>query len=118
MARRGFSTTGMVLCVAAAFGCSGQTSAPLSPTGTSPNTEAAADGSTLKVSAPQLVSPIGGGRLDTTSPQFVVNNSTARFTSNPTLRYEIEVQTTTGQTVSKASVSGGTAGQTRWTIPA
>jgi hypothetical protein len=68
------------------------------------------------VNAPQLVSPVGGGRLDTTSPQFVINNSAARFTSNPTLRYEIEVQSTSGQVVSRTSVSGG-SGQTRWTIP-
>lgn len=117
MARRFFSTTGLGILMTAALGCTGQSGAPLSPTGTSQSTEAASDGSTLKVSAPQLVSPIGGGRLDTTSPQFVVNNATARFTSSPSMRYEIEVQSTTGQTVSRASVVGGSGGQTRWTIP-
>src|SRR5687768_13910455 len=86
MVRKFFSTAGVVLWVVAALGCTGQADAPLSPTATSPITDAAADGSTLKVSAPQLVSPTGGGRTDTTTPQFVLNNASARFTNSPSIR--------------------------------
>jgi hypothetical protein len=103
--------------LAGTLGCTGQSGAPLSPSNQPFSTEAAADGSTLKVSAPGLVSPIGGGRIQTTSPEFVLNNSAARFTSTPSVRYEIEVQTTAGQTASRATVFAGSGGQTRWTIP-
>ncbi|HTM34644.1 MAG TPA: hypothetical protein VL263_25220, partial [Vicinamibacterales bacterium] len=57
-----------ILTIAA---CSGSPMSPTAPSATTGgSTAAAADGSTLKVTAPSLVSPIGGARITTRKPQL------------------------------------------------
>jgi len=72
--------------------CSGQPGAPTSPTSLDPSgSQANADGSTLKVTAPVGVSPTGGIEIDDTSPDLVINNSTGKFVQNLALTYVFEV---------------------------
>ncbi len=79
--------------------------------------DAAADGSTLKVSAPTLQSPIGGVRLDNLEPVFRIQNSSARFASTPALSYRFEVQTMAGAVVATSGLVAAGSGTTMWELP-
>lgn len=79
--------------------------------------DAAADGSTLKVTAPTLQSPIGGVRLDNLEPVFLVQNSAARFGSTPALAYRFEVQTMAGAVVATSGLITAGSGTTMWELP-
>ncbi len=105
-----------VYCSAAAMlvlavACSDAPKSPASPSSTSPvSGEAAADGSTLKVTAPAAQSPVNGAQPQ--SLTFVAGASTAQFpgASVPPLSYQVEVKNAGGTTV--CTGSGGAAGST------
>jgi hypothetical protein len=106
------SAVALALCCYTASACSVSTPAAPAPPGVS--SSAAADGSTLKVGAPTLVSPIGDAVV--TSAQQVtltIAAVTAQFGGNPTLRYDFELQTDGG-----AAVTSGSAAGTTFTVPA
>lgn len=94
-------------------------STPTSPAAASSATAAAADGSTLKVTAPTLQSPINGIRLDNLEPVFRVQNASARFGGTPeTMTYRFEVQTMAGAVVATSIQVPSGATTTSWEIPA
>ncbi len=89
---RTFALTGLAALVALTLACTGDPAVPLSPSagGGPGGTNAAADGSTLKASAPAPVSPINGQK-----PEFglelKITNSTTTFAKNVPLTYRFEI---------------------------
>jgi hypothetical protein len=80
------------------------------PTPTLPSTSnTGTGGSTLKVTAPTLVSPLAGQRLSNNQPTLVLQNVTAQFSTNAPVFYEFQVTTMTGQVVYSRIVAGGVA---------
>lgn len=116
MSTRLFAATGVAVVLAVAMGC-GQTGSPVAPSVSPSGAGAAADGSTLKATAPTLISPTGGGRIDTLEPEFVFGKSEALYTT-ATFTYRIQVQRQDGQTVAEAAnLAPGGDGQGRWALP-
>src|SRR5690606_32830586 len=99
MARRILIACGAALSMAVVTGCAETMGSPTSPAAAVAQTDAAADGSTLKVTAPTLQSPINGIRLDNLEPVFRVQNASARYGATPALTYRFEVQTMAGAVV-------------------
>src|SRR5262245_55665046 len=98
--------------VAVALACSRQAATPTSPTGAAPAAaDAAADGSTLKATAPVAISPINGGQVSDQQPTLSWSASTLRVDTGG-LQYEFEVFND-----ANAKVSGGVVGGTSATIP-
>ena len=88
------SWVGSVLCaLALATACSKDSPNPSSPTAAKPaSAKAAADGTTLKASAPVSQSPADGARLGSGQPlTLVVGNATATFVPTTPLTYEFEI---------------------------
>lgn len=118
MVRRITTAVGTAAALAVALACSTAPGSPTSPLPASASADAAADGSTLKVTAPSLQSPINTVQLATLSPTFVLTNATALYSSTPTLTYRIEISTPAGVVVYTAtSVAAGSSGSTTWQIP-
>lgn len=99
---RGFA----LLSLAATVACSQGAQSPVSPSAATGATSANPDGSTLKVSAPVLVSPGGGERVGNRRPTFVFNNSTGKFAS-VNLTYRLELLDGTGNFVLARPVQQG-----------
>jgi hypothetical protein len=101
-----FWKTGITLVtVATLAACSGTTQTPTSPSAAAGGTAtAAADGSTLKASAPGVLEPVGGVRIETRRPTMVWTPSVGTFTAL-TPSYEVEVRTG-GAVVYTALVQG------------
>ena len=78
---------------------------PVAPT-PAPSTSTAP--TTLKVSAPVIVSPLGGGTVNTRLPTLVLRPAVGEYTS-PTVSYEIQVLTTGGDAVYSRTITGGPA---------
>jgi hypothetical protein len=103
---------GTMLVAAASLACGGQPAAP-SPTGAVAVTEAAsaADGSTLKVTAPAPQQPASGSTASSLTPNLVVANSTFRFLGDVvfvrTLQYRFVVETASGSVVSDVLTGAG-----------
>jgi hypothetical protein len=92
---------GLTLSLAAAMACGGDSSkTPVSPTPASTATaEAAADGSTLKVTAPQIVLPATGTTIESITPNLVINPATARFVTTVAMVYRFAVESQSGAEV-------------------
>ena len=108
---------GMVCTLTAlAVACNRAPSAP-TPTeaGPAPNGEAAADGSTLKVLAPTIISPTNDLTLDTRQPTLVVANTTGRF-ANRTFTYEFQLLSDSGSVIRTQMMPQG-ATNTSWVYP-
>jgi len=87
--------------------CGGTAQLPTSPSAATGGTlAAAADGSTLKVSAPSLVSPIGGARVDTRRPTFTWTDSAGTFTASVNPTYDLEVSGADGTVLLSTNVAG------------
>ena len=102
---------GLTLSLAAAMACGGDSKTPVSPTpSTAAAADAAADGSTLKVTAPQIVLPATGTTIDSITPNLVINPSSARFGTIGAMVYRFAVETQSGTEVyrSGAITDGGT----------
>jgi hypothetical protein len=99
--RAGFAVAAAVIVAA----CGGTPQTPTSPSAAAAGTlTAASDGSTLKVTAPALVAPIGGARVDSLRPTLTwaaVSGTFAASGVSPT--YDVEVATG-GQVVFTATV--------------
>jgi hypothetical protein len=81
-----------VLAAALAVACADDAGNPASPSAAVPlGTGAAADGSTLKASAPAAISPVNNQRLDTPEILLAVRNSTTTFATPVPLAYRFEV---------------------------
>jgi hypothetical protein len=109
------SRTSMFVCtVAVSLGLSGVLACgvqtPLAPKPTGGNSSGtAADGTTLKVGAPTLVSPINDTSVTVQRPVLTISPATAQFTSAPAnLQYEFELQNDAGAVITRATVSGTT----------
>ena len=87
-----YSVPGVCLALSVVLaGCSAQPVLPTAPSAAiGGTTSAAADGSTLKVSPPAIISPIDGITLDTRTPTLVWGNSNGNYGSVG-LAYQIEV---------------------------
>lgn len=96
-------------CVfSATIGCSVDT--PLTPAPAPPKTSTPADGSTLKVTAPALVSPVGDVTVSDARPTMVIGASTGQFTTTPVL-YEFQLMSDAG-----ALVQSTTQASTSWAL--
>lgn len=86
--------------LALALACSRQSATPISPSaGQAATGDAAADGSTLKVSAPTLVSPLNDSQ-QTDSPTLTIGSVTAKYTAAPSgLAYRFQVFGPSGETL-------------------
>jgi len=107
----------LALAVAAAtavtFACSKSPGTPVSPSGNTGGTDAAADGSTLKVTAPTPVSPIGGALVEDLDPDLVIANATPLFVASLNLSYVFEVIDEDGQLVYRSNpIPAGAGGRT------
>jgi len=99
--------------VSVAVACGGYNKNPTSPTGavgsaTGAGVDAAADGSTLKVPAPVLISPIGGVRL--TDPEATVTFQVTRgtFAPNQVYQYHVQLQNANGVPLEDRVINGTT----------
>lgn len=96
-----------VLCSAAAvlalaIGCSKSSQSPASPTITENSSgNAAADGSTLKATAPAPVSPVNDEQPDTLT--LTTNKAVGKFNPSLTFAYEFEIKTAAGVVVPECS---------------
>ena len=102
---------GLVLSLATFVACGGDSKTPVSPTSTAvSDADAAADGSTLKVTAPTLYVPATGTKTDSLTPNLAVYLSTARFGTAPTLQYRFVVETQAGVPVYTSGLVSPLAG--------
>lgn len=109
-----FLVYGLAAVMALAVACSDNTKTPVSPSVTlTSGSEAAADGSTLKVAVPVQQLPANGTTVDTLTPNLVLANASGRFVNVGTLVYRYELQTeagaavyTSGQVEAGASLTG------------
>jgi hypothetical protein len=115
---RKVSAIGAATALTLAVGCSSDKATPVSPsTAAVSDSDAASDGSTLKVTAPGAVSPQNGEEVKSSAPVFTVNNAHTRFGVPAALEYRFEVYTESGQfVVNSVRVAGGD-GATSWEIP-
>jgi hypothetical protein len=92
-----------ILSAVLAAGCG---SDPATPTTPAPVNSTGA--TSLKVSAPSIVSPAGGGALNTRTPTLVFRPSLGTYGS-PSVSYEVQVLNTAGDAVYSRTVAGGPA---------
>ena len=102
----------VVACaLSAAVACKVET--PLTPAPNVPSSPASApDGTTLKVGAPTLVSPINSDIINTQQVTLTISGAPGLFT-NQAFNYDFELQTDAGAVVAQATVNG-----TTFTVPA
>ena len=103
MSRNLIAVTGVTVLLGLTLACTSNSSTPLTPT--EPGGGAAADGSTLKVTAPAAQSPTGGVKPATGPATLVVTPSTAPFTATPALQYRFQVFNAANAMVENALVS-------------
>ena len=98
------SVVAMVAIVALGVSCTGTPMSPTSPSAASGGTSAAnADGSTLKVTAPGVVSPFDSERVDSRRPTLVWINASGKHTPVGFF-YELEVVNSADTVVYSATV--------------
>ena len=113
--RRLSYTCTLVALIAVAMACGKQPAAPASPSAVAATgANAAADGSTLKATAPTLQSPIKGIKLDPgTTLTLVVGNATAKYAASTPLSYRFQIFNAGGTKVYESPlVAGGGSGTT------
>ena len=114
-------TLGLATMVAAA-GCAEGTGQALTPT--LPTVDASAsnsDGTKLKASAPQPLSPRSAIRVTNLTPELVLQNGAGSFAPSAGLSYVFEVFEVDGSVqtlVAKSDPIGAGVPQTVWTVPA
>jgi hypothetical protein len=100
--KKKFLLFGIVAVTAAAVACGEQAAAPASPTPAAPSdtAAAAADGSTLKATAPAPQQPANASTADSLVPNLVIANSTLKFLGDVSLtksiQYRLAVETMAG----------------------
>lgn len=105
--------------MALAVACGKSSPTPSSPSAvTSGTADAAADGSTLKVTAPTPVSPINDAQPPSAEFNLVVTNATTRFANPVPLLYRFEIFNAGGARVyQSALVTAGASGTTSFLAP-
>src|SRR5438132_13255169 len=101
MFRQMFAAMGLTALFGMAIACGDRQVAPTTPSGTTPATtsNAAADGSTLKATAPVPQSPINGAQPAQGQVSLVIANSTTTFASGVALSYRFEISDSAGAVV-------------------
>lgn len=108
---------GAACALALTLACNRAPAAPTPTDATSPGSgDAAADGSTLKVNPPTLMSPVNDLRLDSRKPTMMIGNSTGRFV-NRQFTYEFQLLNDSGSVVDSTTLSQGSSGTTSWAYP-
>jgi hypothetical protein len=108
-----------VITALVAAGCAEGTGQALTPTLPTVDTNAAnADGSKLKASAPQPLSPQSAIRVATLTPKLVLRNASGSFDSSAELSYIFEVAETDGSVVLKSDPIAAGSDQTVFDVPA
>lgn len=119
MLQKKFALCSATAMLAMAVGCSQSPQSPASPAGTPPaGGAAAADGSTLKVSAPSPQSPVNGAQPSTMT--FVAGASAPLYQvpSMPALSYEFQILTTGGSVINGCTTIANPSGNTVSASPA
>jgi hypothetical protein len=120
--RKFTACTVCLVTVLAASGCADGTGQALTPTlPTVQSTTSNADGTKLKASAPQPLSPRSAVRISNLTPQLVLQNGSGTFAPSAGLSYIFEVFEVAGpvQTlVAKSDAIPAGVPQTVWDIPA
>ena len=93
-----------VAALALAMACS-KSSAPLTPTTPTVTVVTPADGSTLKVSAPGVVSPTGNAKMSTTVVVLTAAAATPQFATDATFQYRFQVFNAANVMIDQALVS-------------
>lgn len=108
----------LMAVAATAMACGGDTKTPASPSATaSSSTDAAADGSTLKINAPTLTSPANATLLATMAPALTLQNATSKFVPQPIPSYQfVVVDSGNSMVVDSGAVAAG-ATSTSFTVP-
>src|SRR3954468_16909333 len=103
---------GSAMVLAVAIACSKTPDTPTAPSSSQPGAaDAAADGSTLKVSAPTPQSPVNNAQPD--SVTFVATKSASTFNSGTPLSYQFEIKNAAGANVCNTpTIVGGGTGNT------
>ena len=105
MFRKSTTVVTLVVCLGlTGLGCGVQT--PLAPAVAGGGTTAAPDGTTLKVGAPTLVSPIGDATVNVQRPTLTISPATGQFATASGLSYEFELQNDSGAVITRATVAG------------
>lgn len=114
MYRKNFLACGAAALMAVALACSKKPASPVTPTPAQTEAaDAAPDGSTLKVSAPNPQSPVGGVVADTVV--LVASASTAEFTQTPSLSYAFEIRSADGSNAICNATVAGSGSTVSWT---
>ena len=108
MSRPSFIATGIAAVLALSLACSRQTANPTSPSAlaAASGTGAAADGSTLKATAPVPVSPVNDAQVSDL-PTLTATASTMKFTEPLALQYRFEVFNEVGARVQDSGLVNG-----------
>jgi hypothetical protein len=107
-----YATLSCLVTALALAGCSGSSPAPVVPT--SPTS---GGGDALKIEAPTPAAPSDGGRLDSRSPTLVVDNPTAPFAPDASLRVRFVVQDDAGRLVHASPALELGNGSTSYALP-
>jgi hypothetical protein len=103
------------VCLTLALGCGKNNPSPVSPSGSPAGDQgAAADGSTLKASAPTVQSPTGGARVEG-EIVLKIANAQAKFANVP-LSYRFEVFDQSGKKVYDSGQVAGASGSTSHSV--
>jgi hypothetical protein len=104
--------------LALAIACGRDAANPVSPSSLLPGSvEAAADGSTLKASAPVAVSPLNNFKIPQgETPTLVIQNSTLQYGSTAALTYRFEVYNAAGTRIHNSLVNSGSGSTTSHTL--
>jgi len=114
MSRSWLSVSILACVLAVVVSCGKQSSTPSSPSPVTPvETDAAADGSVLKATAPTPQSPINGVKPTDPTIVLVTGNATTKYVTGVPLTYRFEIYNPAGQRVYQSpSVPAGAGGKT------
>lgn len=106
----------VLAAVITAAACADGTRSALAPSAVDDTvTSANPDGTTLKVTAPAVVSPRAGEQLTTARPTLVFTNAAGRFAA-VALQYRVEVMSAAGAVVQARVVPQANGGTTSWAL--
>ena len=118
MRRTTIAAAAVVCAVGVAVGCGRNAQAPASPSALpQEGSEAAADGVSLKATAPTPQSPINNAKPNTPNVVLVIGNATLKYTSGLPLQYRFEVYDASGNRVHQSSAVSAGNGTTSYEIP-
>jgi hypothetical protein len=110
------SCLGAACAMAVTIACgAGSPAGPAAPAAAPGTQDANADGSTLKVSAPTLSTPIGDTRTDTRTPALVANVTTGLY-ANRAFSYEFELMNDASNRIGGTTITA-TGSTVTWNYP-